>query len=315
MYAIGVSSTSALSVYLFNVLFYRSRHIKPLAQLLIALRFYALGSMLITVGDFAGVSKSSVCAILPRVSVALARLRPEFVKMPANAAEMVEVSKGFYAIAKFPRTIGAIDCTHIKIQSPGGQHAENYRNRKGWFSLNVQTVAGADTRILNIVARWPGATHDQTIFNNSTLKFRLERGDFRNYILVGDSGYRNTSYLATPFLLCDTPAKNLYNESQIRTRNVVERSYGVLKRRFPVLSLGMRVQLHTVQAIIVACAVLHNIAVEEHERVPPDELEGFQDMLDATVVPGSAAADNDANVGNARDTLLRYFAQLHANQN
>ena len=33
----------------------------------------------------------------------------------------------------------------------------------------------------------------------------------------------------------------LFNESQIRTRNVVERSYGVWKRRFPVLANGLRV--------------------------------------------------------------------------
>lgn len=38
----------------------------------------------------------------------------------------------FYRFAKFPSVIGAIDCTHIKIQSPGGgDQAELFRNRKG----------------------------------------------------------------------------------------------------------------------------------------------------------------------------------------
>lgn len=241
----------------------RSRYISPLVQLLLTLRYYALGSFQTSIGDFAGVSQPSVCRVVHRVSEAIARQRPNFIKMPETEDEIRQANAAFFDIAKFPRVIGAIDCTHIKIQSPGGDHAEHYRNRKGWFSFNVQTVAAADLKIINIVARWPGACHDQTIFNSSVLQMRLERGDFGNNVIVGDSGYKNTRYLATPYLNIDASmqVKNLYNECQIRTRNVVERSYGVWKRRFPVLSLGIRVKLMRVPTIIVACAVLHNIAI------------------------------------------------------
>lgn len=37
----------------------------------------------------------------------------------------------------------------------------------------------------NIVARWPGSAHDATIFNNSLVKIKFDRGDFRNGILLG----------------------------------------------------------------------------------------------------------------------------------
>lgn len=39
--------------------------------------------------------------------------------MPDRAAEINTIQNQFYNIAKFPRVIGAIDCTHIKIQNPG----------------------------------------------------------------------------------------------------------------------------------------------------------------------------------------------------
>ena len=61
--------------------------------------------------------------------------------------------------------MGAIDCTHIKIPCPGGENAELFRNRKGYFSINVQAVCGPNLDILNIVARWPGSVHDARIFD------------------------------------------------------------------------------------------------------------------------------------------------------
>ena len=58
--------------------------------------------------------------------------------MPANQQEFQTVMAAFCDIAKFPGVIGAIDCTHVPVQSPGGDLGELYRNRKGYFSLNIQ---------------------------------------------------------------------------------------------------------------------------------------------------------------------------------
>jgi hypothetical protein len=59
-----------------------------------------------------------------------------------------------FSRARFPNCIGAIDCSHVKIQSPGGDQAETFRNRKLFFSLNVQTIADANLKIRDIVARF-----------------------------------------------------------------------------------------------------------------------------------------------------------------
>lgn len=48
------------------------------------------------------------------------------------------------------------------------------------------------------------------------------------------------------------------------------RCFGVLKRRLPVLSKGITVNLSNTQAIIVACAVMHNICIDMHDEVPND---------------------------------------------
>ncbi|KYN10992.1 hypothetical protein ALC57_16865 [Trachymyrmex cornetzi] len=48
-----------------------------------------------------------------------------------------QTKERFYNIACFPRVVGAINGTHVKILSPGGEEAEVYRNRKGIFTINV----------------------------------------------------------------------------------------------------------------------------------------------------------------------------------
>lgn len=224
--------------------------------------------MLLAAADFVGVSKASASRIVKRVCEAIARLGRIYINMYKTRAEMQEAALAFYQIARFPQTIGAIDCTLVKIQSPGGDDAEIFRSRKGFFALNVQTVSDAQLKIRNIVARWPGSVHDQTIFNNSNLKRQFEGGRYDKYLLVGDSGYRIQKYLMTKLENTNTRPENLYNESIIRTRNVVERQYGVWKRRFPILSQGIRLRVETAMTVIVATAVLHNIAIEMKEDIP-----------------------------------------------
>lgn len=227
--------------------------------------------MLLVVADFAGVSESAACVIVRDVTEAIARLRRDYIYMPRTPETILDVQLEFYRIARFPKVVGSLDCTHIEIESPGGNEAEYYRNRKGWFSWNVQTICDANLRILDIVARWPGSTHDQTIFNNSSVKRTFVTGLMGDSLILGDSGYGITNYLLTPLVNPNLPEEVLYNESQIRTRNTVERSYGVWKRRFPILSLCMRVCLERSQAIIIATAVLHNLAIQQRNEIPLDE--------------------------------------------
>lgn len=97
----------------------------PVNQLLITLRFYATGSHLLAVGDMHGVHVSTVSRIIKRVSTALIRLRNRYINMPSTDAE-IQTSQGeFYSLANFPNVIGTLDCTHVKIQSPG-MHIHHY---------------------------------------------------------------------------------------------------------------------------------------------------------------------------------------------
>ncbi|KAJ4444991.1 hypothetical protein ANN_06790 [Periplaneta americana] len=125
----------------------------------------------------------------------------------------------------------------------------------------------------DIVARWPGSTHDSTIFHESRLRALLETREIANGYLLGDGGYPCKSYLLTPLQNPGTRAEQRYNTAHKATHNTVERQYGVWKRRFPVLSMGLRCHLQNMSNIIVSTAVLHNIAIAARENLPPEDPE------------------------------------------
>lgn len=93
--------------------------VSPMEQLLLTLRIYATGSFLITIGDFSGVSTTSAHYIVHRVSQAITRLRPRYIHFPTTEQEIRKEQLQFYNIARFPRVIGCIDCTHVHVQSFG----------------------------------------------------------------------------------------------------------------------------------------------------------------------------------------------------
>jgi hypothetical protein len=162
--------------------------------------------------------------------------------------------------------------------------------------------------IMDVVARWPGSSHDQTIFNNSAIQARLQRGEFGDSLILGDSGYTVQPYLVTPLRNPQLPEEHLYNEAQIRTRGTVERQYGLWKRRFPVLSLGMRLALDNVQNVIVACAVLHNLAIDMNEREPPADPELPAPDIEAGQIPRVEAIGG--GLQGIQRGLVEYFRQL-----
>lgn len=83
------------------------------------LRVYSTGGHLDSVADFMGMHESTTSRIVVRVSEALAGLYREEIKLPDTQDAIRKVQQDFFDIAAFPTVLGAMDCTHVRIQSPG----------------------------------------------------------------------------------------------------------------------------------------------------------------------------------------------------
>lgn len=87
--------------------------------MLTLLRLFATGGHLDAVADFAGMHTSTVSRIIVRVSEAIARLAPNYISMTNNMDDILKTQEDFFDVARFPKVIGAIDCSHFRILSPG----------------------------------------------------------------------------------------------------------------------------------------------------------------------------------------------------
>lgn len=235
------------------------------------------------------------------VIYAIAKLKPRFINFP-EIVEFRSIKDAFYAKKGVPGVIGAIDCTHVPIQKPTGDNAEMYRNRKGWFSINVQVVSDPNMKILNIVASWMGSAHDSRIFSESRLKDILESLPVEQRVhLLGDRGYPCLRYLLTPLARPNTPAERRFNFAHSSTRMVVERLFGVWKRKFPCLSQKLRLSPDYSAVVITACAVLHNLAIEKREGVDEEpEADGFE-----TISPNEEDDVSDDRASTSQGTSKR----------
>lgn len=116
----------------------RSHSLSAINQDEIALRYFATGDNMKTVGETLGFHKSNVSrssrSVLD-VSQALTDVSSKFIKWPSTTREKMAIKKGFYAVAGFPAVIGAVDGTHVRIIAPS-EHELVYGNRKARISFH-----------------------------------------------------------------------------------------------------------------------------------------------------------------------------------
>lgn len=91
------------------------------------------------------ISQPTVSRIVFRVSTLIAGLIRKYIKWPQDEEAKSEIQRLFTNLGKgngaigLPDVIGAIDCSHIRLAAIRFQNMnEIFRNRKGYFSLNVQ---------------------------------------------------------------------------------------------------------------------------------------------------------------------------------
>ncbi|CAG4950749.1 unnamed protein product [Parnassius apollo] len=102
-------------------------------------------------------------------------------------------------------------------------------------------------------------------------------------------------------------AEHRYNEAHIKTRNTIERAFGVWKRRFPIVALTLCLSIPNMKAVIIATTVLHNICRNHNLTEIPSEVE--LPSIDNSTMPHNVVV-NDIPTNHRTDLINNYFMTL-----
>ncbi|XP_047125574.1 putative nuclease HARBI1 [Hydra vulgaris] len=152
-------------------------------------------------------------------------------------------------------------------------------------SINVQAVCNYNGKFIDIIAKWPGSTHDARILRESKLGKKMINGTLKG-LLLGDSGYPYFCWLLTPNLSATTAAQ----------------LFGRWKRRFHLLHGEVRMTPERTCTIIGACAVFQNLAIELNDvDIDDNPIENYENNNEDIV------AEN--NFRFLDNFVLRHFGQ------
>ncbi|KAM7300848.1 hypothetical protein ISCGN_016433 [Ixodes scapularis] len=229
-------------------------------------------------------------------------------------------SGGFLGIAGFPRVLGCIDGTHVAIKV-SKKDKPVYLNRMGYTSINVQAVCDANNVVTQLTVKWPGSTHDSFMWRNCDV-YEKCAGTAHDGWLLGDAGYSVQPWLMTPIRAPKDGPEEEYNKALTKTRQVTERTFGLLKSRFRCLDKSGGVLQYKPQIccrITVACVVLHNywmrhhvsfneplVDLSEDEEEEEEEEEEDDDGVQPTAIARTRRARPMAVGASVRDALVRH---------
>ncbi|XP_004969050.2 protein ALP1-like [Setaria italica] len=223
----------------------------------------------------------------------------------------------------FNNCIGAIDGTHIPVVVPNDKVVQ-HTGRHGYTSQNVLAICDFDMRFTFAVTGWPGSVHDMRVFSDALNKYgdKFPHPPAGKFYLV-DSGYANrpgylapykgTKYHLPEFRSGPMPKgmKETFNYAHSSLRNVIERSFGVLKMKWRILLGIPSFPMQKQSKIIVACMAIHNF-IRENDMADRafDMCDRDENFIPMPQVPNdegdgtnTQAGEEDCNMNAFRDEL------------
>lgn len=179
---------------------------------------------------------------------------------------------------QFPLCLGALDGKHIAFRA-SKSHGALYYNYKGFNSIVLLALAGADYKFHFVDIGCNGRISDGGVLNRSALRQIIAQADRYfpadeiigsgrklPYTIIGDDAFPLEVHIMKPYPYSSIEKqKRIFNFRLSHARQTVEHSFGILANRFRVLQTTMHLRPHKVVQVVQAICVLHNFLISNSQ--------------------------------------------------
>ncbi|XLR01106.1 hypothetical protein S83_067304, partial [Arachis hypogaea] len=183
---------------------------------------------------------------------------------------------------RFKGCLGALDGTYIEVTVPESEKAR-YRTRKGKICTNMLGVCNREMGFVYVLSGWEGSASDSRVLRDAITRRNSLKIPHGNYYLV-DAGYTNGPGFLAPYrgtryhvrewaqgARAPRNYQEYFNRVHSSTRNIIERCFGLLKKRWSILRSPSFYPVKTQFQIIIACCLLQNFIRKSMEMDPEEE--------------------------------------------
>jgi hypothetical protein len=254
--------------------------------LFIFYRFLATGESYKSLAFQFRISHSWISTIIREVLVAIChRLKNIAIPEPTQCS-LSKVANDFYEMWNFPNSCGAIDGKHIRIVCPDNS-GSLFFNYKSFFSIVLLALVDANNKFLVVDIGSYGKEGDAEIFPKSNLGKSISTGEFKfpepkclpntdvvlPQVFVGDEAFKLTETMMRPYPRNQSklnPKKAISNYRLDRARRTTENTFGIMCQYFRVFFTPINILPDTVDNLIMAACIIHNLLREERMVCPMD---------------------------------------------
>ncbi|OWZ16390.1 hypothetical protein PHMEG_0009833 [Phytophthora megakarya] len=244
----------------------------------------------------------------------------EYLRGPTE--QDIEQQLQFSAERGFPGCIGSLDCMHWMWEMCPYALKGQYAGKEKKPSIVLEAVADYRLWIWRFYFGAAGSNNDINILDSSPLvnKFILQQNICDHTYTVAGKQFEQLYYLVDgiyPQFSCfvptisqpETPKEKYFAKQQEAARKDVERTFGVLQKRFHILKKPSQVwYAEDMLSVMKACVILHNMIVEDEWAV-----EGLENLPEEKthVLTTTRVRNNGVRADEEQINVREFIARRH----
>ncbi|KHN77784.1 Putative nuclease HARBI1 [Toxocara canis] len=289
-----------------------NQRIRTAERLSLTLEYIATGSSLTSLASSYRTAVSTASMIVRETLKAIYMALGDNIRLPSAADEWTAKAERFKELWNLPLCVGVVDVKVIKIQALANSNSTN-------FSIVLLGVVDADGRFLCANVGREDRNDEiyedlaENLENLPAAGLLPDSNILCPFYFVGGSKLPLQSWLMKPFAEATTQQEIAFNDRLSCMRQIVEKSFDALSRRFHILGRAIDMQEGAASDLVRAAVTLHNFLLDTREQIITDDLAvGIKMESNRGIVVVNELNEPRIDGNMVRKRLMRYMIEAQA---